>query len=279
MQGASCPVTLTRAARPRLSPRRPPTSRRRRRPRRRPGPRRPAARTIPAGSPRASSARCSGPRWRSPRSFVAWAVLFTDNLNKVTSASLNWVTATFGWTYLVVTLGILIFLVFLAFSPAGDIRLGKDTDRPEFSTITWFAMILSAVMGIGLVVVRRRRADLALRDTSARPGRAGYAGRRGARHAVLLLRLGPARLGDLRRLRPRHRLLDLPQGSPHAGQPALRAAAGGPRQRADRQGHRRARGVRDPVRHHHVAGPGRAAGQQRPRHRCSASRSTRSPRC
>jgi glycine betaine transporter len=83
--------------------------------------------------------------------FVAWASLFTDNLNKVTGTSLNWVTATFGWTYLVVTLGILIFLVFLAFSPAGDIRLGKDTDRPEFSTMTWFAMILSAVMGIGLV--------------------------------------------------------------------------------------------------------------------------------
>jgi glycine betaine transporter len=83
--------------------------------------------------------------------FVAWAVLFTDNLNKVTTASLNWVTGSFGWLYLVVTLGILVFLVFLAFSPAGDTRLGKDTDRPEFSTVTWLAMILSAVMGIGLV--------------------------------------------------------------------------------------------------------------------------------
>lgn len=83
--------------------------------------------------------------------FVAWAVLFTDNLNTVTSDSLNWVTSTFGWSYLVITLGILIFLVFLAFSPAGDLRLGKDGDRPEFSTLTWFAMILSAVMGIGLV--------------------------------------------------------------------------------------------------------------------------------
>jgi glycine betaine transporter len=83
--------------------------------------------------------------------FVAWAVLFTENLSKVTTSSLNWVTASFGWSYLVVTLAILIFLVFLAFSPAGEIRLGKDTDRPEFSTLTWFAMILSAVMGIGLV--------------------------------------------------------------------------------------------------------------------------------
>ncbi|HET7667987.1 MAG TPA: BCCT family transporter, partial [Mycobacterium sp.] len=83
--------------------------------------------------------------------FVAWAVLFTDNLNKVTTASLNWVTGSFGWLYLVVTLGILVFLLFLALSPHGNIRLGKDTDRPEFGTITWLAMILSAVMGIGLV--------------------------------------------------------------------------------------------------------------------------------
>jgi glycine betaine transporter len=83
--------------------------------------------------------------------FVAWAMLFTDNLTKVTNTSLNWVTETFGWAYLVVTLALLVFLVFLAFSPAGDIRLGKDHDRPEFSTPAWFAMILSAVMGIGLV--------------------------------------------------------------------------------------------------------------------------------
>lgn len=83
--------------------------------------------------------------------FVAWAVLFTDNLNEVTTDSLNWLTASFGWAYLVITLAILVFLVFLAFSPYGDVRLGKDTDRPEFSNLSWFAMILSAVMGIGLV--------------------------------------------------------------------------------------------------------------------------------
>jgi glycine betaine transporter len=83
--------------------------------------------------------------------FVAWAVIFTDNLGEVTNSSLNWLTATFGWAYLVVTLALLVFLVFLAVSPYGEIRLGKDTDRPEFNTLTWFAMILSAVMGIGLV--------------------------------------------------------------------------------------------------------------------------------
>lgn len=83
--------------------------------------------------------------------FVAWAVLLTENLATVMTSSLNWLTGTFGWAYLVVSLGVLLFLVILAFSPAGDIRLGKDTDRPEFSTVAWCLMILSAVMGIGLV--------------------------------------------------------------------------------------------------------------------------------
>ena len=108
----------------------------------------------PDASPSPDRGRLGSVFWTSvgiSALFVAWAVLFTDNLTAVTNSSLNWLTASFGWAYLVVTLGILVFLVFLAFSPYGDIRLGKDVDRPEFSTLSWFAMILSAVMGIGLV--------------------------------------------------------------------------------------------------------------------------------
>lgn len=83
--------------------------------------------------------------------FVLWGVLAPTNLGEVMGEALNWVTGNFGWSYLVIGLGILLFLVFLAASPLGSIRLGKDTDRPEFSTLSWLAMILSAVMGIGLI--------------------------------------------------------------------------------------------------------------------------------
>lgn len=83
--------------------------------------------------------------------FVIWATVFTGSLNTVTTHALDWVTSTFGWAFLVVTLGVLIFLVVLALSPVGNIRLGQDTDRPEFSTTAWLAMLLGAVMGIGLI--------------------------------------------------------------------------------------------------------------------------------
>jgi glycine betaine transporter len=83
--------------------------------------------------------------------FVLWGVLFTENLSNVTSKILGYVTSRLGWMYLVVTLGLLVFVVFLAFSRYGNIRLGKDDDRPELRTYSWLAMILSATMGIGLI--------------------------------------------------------------------------------------------------------------------------------
>jgi glycine betaine transporter len=83
--------------------------------------------------------------------FVAWAALSTHSLSTATGAALDWVTGNLGWMYLATTLGLLVLLVGLACSRFGLIRLGADTDRPEFSTRSWLAMILAAVMGIGLV--------------------------------------------------------------------------------------------------------------------------------
>ncbi|CAM4406378.1 glycine betaine uptake BCCT transporter [Paenibacillus tarimensis] len=57
----------------------------------------------------------------------------------------------FGWFYLFATFGFLLFALFLAFGKYGKIRLGADDDEPEYSTLTWFAMLFSAGMGIGLV--------------------------------------------------------------------------------------------------------------------------------
>lgn len=56
-----------------------------------------------------------------------------------------------GWLYIGATTGILLFAIWLLFSPYGDVRLGPDDSRPEFSRPTWFAMLFSAGMGIGLL--------------------------------------------------------------------------------------------------------------------------------
>src|SRR5690606_4337743 len=56
-----------------------------------------------------------------------------------------------GWWYIVVVTAMLAFCLWAALSKVGNIRLGRDDERPEFSSYSWFAMLFSAGMGIGLV--------------------------------------------------------------------------------------------------------------------------------
>lgn len=57
----------------------------------------------------------------------------------------------FGWFYQIVATFFLLFALILIFSRYGKIRLGKDDEKPEFSKPSWFAMLFSTGMGIGLL--------------------------------------------------------------------------------------------------------------------------------
>lgn len=83
--------------------------------------------------------------------FLIFGFLFPEQLLGITSQMFAFITDDLGWLYLVTVLGILIFSLYLAFGRFGRIRLGSDDDRPEYSNFSWFAMLFSAGMGIGLV--------------------------------------------------------------------------------------------------------------------------------
>lgn len=83
--------------------------------------------------------------------FVLWGSISPSNLAKISSSTLDFMVEKFGWFYLIVAFGFLVFSLFLAFSKYGKITLGSDDDEPEYSNLTWFAMLFSAGMGIGLV--------------------------------------------------------------------------------------------------------------------------------
>jgi choline/carnitine/betaine transport len=57
----------------------------------------------------------------------------------------------FGWVFILSSFGFLAFAVYLAFSRYGKVRLGAQDEQPEFSTVSWVAMMFSAGMGIGLM--------------------------------------------------------------------------------------------------------------------------------
>lgn len=80
-----------------------------------------------------------------------WAVAFNDSFTVVSNAIFTFLTRQFGWLYQVAMLFFVIFILAIAMSKWGHIRLGPDDARPEYSTVSWFAMLFGAGMGVGLV--------------------------------------------------------------------------------------------------------------------------------
>lgn len=83
--------------------------------------------------------------------FSLWAIIFTEQATDVIYTVLAWISASFGWFYFLAVVVYLVFVIFVAVSKFGDIKLGPDHAEPEFNVITWAAMLFSAGIGIDLI--------------------------------------------------------------------------------------------------------------------------------
>ncbi|WP_190311714.1 BCCT family transporter, partial [Pseudomonas aeruginosa] len=77
--------------------------------------------------------------------------LFNDFANRTINTVLAWVTSTFGWYYLLAATLYMVFVIFIACSRYGEIKLGPKHSKPEFSLLSWSAMLFSAGIGIALL--------------------------------------------------------------------------------------------------------------------------------
>ncbi|MCV9888616.1 MULTISPECIES: BCCT family transporter [Metabacillus] len=82
---------------------------------------------------------------------VVWGAVAPEHLQTLTANLTSYISEAFGWYYLLLIMLLLAFCIYLMFSRFGKIKLGKEDDKPDFSTPTWFAMLFSAGMGMGLV--------------------------------------------------------------------------------------------------------------------------------
>ena len=83
--------------------------------------------------------------------FSAFAIIFPTQAETFFGTIQGAIVDGFSWYYVAITAFFVAFCLFLGFSRFGDIRLGRDDDRPEFSTPAWFSLLFAAGMGIGLV--------------------------------------------------------------------------------------------------------------------------------
>ncbi|WP_199256969.1 BCCT family transporter [Tomitella fengzijianii] len=82
---------------------------------------------------------------------IAFAVVYSGTAEDAFTSLKDGIADGVGWWYILSATGFVLFAAYCVFSRVGSIRLGRDDERPEFGVFSWFAMLFSAGMGIGLV--------------------------------------------------------------------------------------------------------------------------------
>ncbi|MFO7776022.1 MAG: BCCT family transporter [Candidatus Hydrogenedentota bacterium] len=83
--------------------------------------------------------------------FITLGVVIPDTMETVFEATQAFIAHYFGWFYMIVVTGILVFIIWVAFSRYGNIPLGPNDSKPDYSYFAWFTMLFAAGMGIGLL--------------------------------------------------------------------------------------------------------------------------------
>ena len=83
--------------------------------------------------------------------FVVFTVLNVDFASSIYSAVRGWIESALNWYYISALVVMVFVCVYLMCSRHGAVKLGDDDSKPEFSNFSWFAMLFSAGVGIGLL--------------------------------------------------------------------------------------------------------------------------------
>jgi choline/glycine/proline betaine transport protein len=82
---------------------------------------------------------------------LAIGAIAPEWFDRVASAAQDRVLGAFSWLYIAAVAIFLLVVIGLSIGRTGDIKLGHDHSEPEFHTLSWFSMLFSAGMGIGLM--------------------------------------------------------------------------------------------------------------------------------
>lgn len=83
--------------------------------------------------------------------FLALTLIYRESAEGFFADALTFIGDNFGWFYILAANIFLVTVVFFGFSRFGQIRLGGPEAKPEFTSFAWYAMLISAGMGIGLM--------------------------------------------------------------------------------------------------------------------------------
>jgi len=83
--------------------------------------------------------------------FIVLTLLFPERAGSIFQSIVSFSTGTLDWYFMIVVNVFILFSVALVVLPYGSVRLGGPDARPEYSYLSWFAMLFTAGIGIGLL--------------------------------------------------------------------------------------------------------------------------------
>ena len=83
--------------------------------------------------------------------FVGFGVLMPETAEGVFNDVFDFMVANFGWAFILAASFFLVMTIIMFLTPIGQIRLGKAGEDPEYNNYSWFGMLFSCGMGIGLL--------------------------------------------------------------------------------------------------------------------------------
>lgn len=83
--------------------------------------------------------------------FSLYTMMFNDSASAILDGVLAWVSTTFGWYYFFAASVYIIFVLFIACSRYGNIKLGPKHSQPKYSLLTWSSMLFAAGIGIDIM--------------------------------------------------------------------------------------------------------------------------------
>lgn len=83
--------------------------------------------------------------------FIVLTLLFPERAGSIFQSIVSFSTGTLDWYFMIVVNIFILFSLALVVLPYGSVRLGGPDARPEYSYLSWFAMLFTAGIGIGLL--------------------------------------------------------------------------------------------------------------------------------
>lgn len=83
--------------------------------------------------------------------FSIWAIVMPDDTRTTMKIAVDWIATNLGWYYVLTMTLVIGFVLWVALSKEGDVRLGPDHSRPQYKLATWVAMLFAAGVGIDML--------------------------------------------------------------------------------------------------------------------------------